>query len=185
MKQNTAMENLNKAFELFEKYDETTYEKEVVTDDFIQKVEQAFEFKIPSTYRLFLKKYGGYNFFATDFLGVSPEAIQKNANYCDVSTWCDAFKITRDNRNDYQLPSKYIIVGNSGYGPLDAIDTSKPDEHGECPVVMIDGPYKNPDTGEKKEWYEMEQMAPDFGTYLYNQSKAALQNSIDSGEVEA
>ena len=48
---------------------------------------------------------------------------------------------------------------------------------------MIEINDEDPVTKEK-EWYEMEQLAPDFGTYLYNQSKQALENAIENGEVE-
>jgi len=180
MKQNIAMENLNKAFELFEKYPQHgTFDADIPKEEeLIRKVEATLDVSFTPSYYQFLKKYGCVDFFGDEYYGI----WKKDA---DGNSGSEVIRMTLDYRNQYGLPYQYIIVGNSGYGPLDAIDTSKPDEHGECPVVMIDGPYKNPDTGEKKEWYEMEQMAPDFGTYLYNQSKAALQNSIDSGEVEA
>tara|TARA_B000000532_G_C18752986_1_gene356229 strand:+ start:164 stop:718 length:555 start_codon:yes stop_codon:yes gene_type:complete len=184
MKQNTAMEHLNKAFELLEKYPQGLDCVGDIPEELILKAENVLNLKFPPTYRQFLKKYGYCGFFGAEIYGIAKDAISHGGQF-EPSHGPDGIGETLGEREQFQLPEKYIIVGAPGYGPLDAIDTSKPDEHGECPVVMIDGPYKNPDTGEKKEWYEMEQMAPDFGTYLYNQSKAALQNAIDSGEVEA
>ena len=179
MKQNTAMENLNKAFELFEKYPaHGTFDSDIPKEEeLIQKIEATLDLSFPPSYYQFLKKYGCVDFFGDEYYGI----WKKDA---DGTSGSEVISMTLDYRKQYQLPKKYIIVGNSGYGPKDAIDTSKPDEHGECPVVMVDINDEDPVTKEK-EWYEMEQMAPDFGTYLYNQSKAALQNSIDSGEVEA
>jgi hypothetical protein len=178
-----AVESLFKAFELFEKYSKCPYSSDQVTDSFIHQTERMFGLKIPPTYRLFLKRYGCYGFFATEFFGITPEAIESDGDFENVKDLYDAFALTLDARKKWDLPLQYIIVGNPGYGPLDAIDTSKPDDNGECPVVMIEINDEDPVTKEK-EWYEMEQLAPDFGTYLYNQSKQALQNAIDNGDVE-
>tara|TARA_B100000989_G_scaffold223398_1_gene170909 strand:+ start:175 stop:729 length:555 start_codon:yes stop_codon:yes gene_type:complete len=184
MKQNTAMEHLNKAFELFEKYSRSPYTEDLVSEDFIKDSEKMLNLKVPTTYLLFLKRYGCYGFFGRDFFGIVPCLFKEKKGYEDLVSLYDAFNITLEKRQQSQLPNKYIIVGNPGYGPLDAIDTSKPDEHGECPVVMIQGILQDPITKEDT-WLEGEKLAPDFGTYLYNESKEALQNAIDSGEVEA
>ena len=184
MKQNTAMKNLNKVFELFRLHSEYFHSGSEIPEAMIIKAEDALNVVLPPSYRNFIKKYGTAQFFGSEYYGISNAALRNGGDFESVKRIPDAIWYTLTERKQFQLPKKYIIVGAPGYGPLDAIDTSKPDEHGECPVVMIAINDEDPVTKEK-EWYEMEQMAPDFGTYLYNQSKAALQNSIDSGEVEA
>ena len=171
-----AIENSKNAFGLFQKYSEYVDCIGNVREEIIRDAEQALAIKFPPSYYLFLLKYGCCGFFASEFYGIM------DADFINSSA-PDAIWYTLTERKQFQLPHKYIIVGDPGYGPLDAIDTSKPDENGECPVMMIDINDEDPVTKEK-EWYEMEQLAPDFGTYLYNQSKQALQNAIDNGDVE-
>lgn len=172
-----AIENLNKAFKLFVEYPEWVTIGSVKEETLIIQAEEKLELKFPPTYRGFLKKYGCVEFCGNEYYGIWKKDLLGTSGSA-------LMKITLGDRKEWGLPHKYIIVGAPGYGPYDAIDTSKPDANGECPVVEIDGPYKDPKTGEKNQWHEGEQLAPDFGTYLYNQSKEALENAIENGEVE-
>lgn len=172
----TSMDNLNKAFELFVEYPECATLDSAKEEDLILRVEKILELKFPPSYREFLRRYGCVDFCSNEYYGIWKEDSEGTSGSAVI-------KMTLDSRKRWNLPHKYIIVGVSGYGPYDAIDISKPNEDGECPVIMIEINDEDPVTKEK-EWHEMEQLAPDFGTYLYNQSKQALENAIESGEVE-
>ena len=182
MNQTTAIENLNKAFKLHKKHPQGLDYIGDIAEKLIIKAENALNLKFPPTYRHFLEKYGYCGFFGEELYGIARRSVSNEGKF-ELASAPDGIGETLHRRAKYQLPEKYIVVGAPGYGPKDAIDTSRPDENGECPVVMIDINDEDPVTKEK-EWYEMEQLAPDFGTYLYNQSKAALENAIESGEVE-
>ena len=177
MKKSKATENLHKAFKLFEAYPDELDCVGKIPKDLVESAEKALELKFPATYKIFIEKYGYCGFFGEEFYGIGWKSLSSGGGF-GLSSAPDGIGNTLSDRKKYQLPHKYIIVGAPGYGPYDAIDTSKLDANGECPVVMIEINDEDPVTKEK-EWHEMEQLAPDFGTYLYNQSKEALDNHLE------
>ena len=178
-----AIKNFEKAVELFRGYPDGLDCMKQIDESLVRKAEKALGLVFPPLYRFFLKEYGYCGFYGERFYGIALRSKISGGAFA-LSGSPDAIGVTLKNRESYCLPHNYIIVGDPGYGPYDAIDTSKPDENGECPVVMIQGVFEDPETGEKNQWHEGEQLAPDFGTYLYNQSKQALENAIENGEVE-
>ena len=178
-----ATQNLNKAFALFEQYIDHATFGGAKPEALIDKAEETLGVLFPPTYRLFLIKYGCGGFLSSEYYGVSRASLLNGGDFEAVGSAPDGIWHTLTDRKQFDLPHKYIIVGNPGYGPYDVIDTSKPDKNGECPVIEIHGILQDPVTGEDA-WLEGEQLAPDFGTYLYNQSKEALENAIENGEVE-
>ena len=145
------MTELNNAYELI-KNNKGGFFKGQIDENIIVKAENFLEIKFPKTYRFFLKQSGCGSFRSKEFYGIS-------SNNFENSSVPNGIWLTHDERKNGNLDKDLILIGQSIEGYY-ALDTSKMDKNGECPVV---------------DWYagadrnNLEIIAEDFGIYFFNE----------------
>ena len=142
------MNNLLLAFQIIEDHKSSLSDflgdKE---ESLIQRAEAALELIFPPTYRLFLKKFGCGGFGGFEVYGIIDDHFYKSG--IPNGIW-----LTLDDRNLYNIPHSFIIIGSLGYGPSYVLDSSQPNKEGEYPVLVYS-------VGE-----EPEKVNEDFGDFL-------------------
>lgn len=107
----------------------------------INEYEKCLGVKFPSSYILFLKKYGTLSFAGDTYYGITKGGV--NA----VAVPNVAFA-TKSARAAGDADEKMVVIKASGYGPIFSIDTSILGERGEAVVVETELSFKR--DGEKK-----------------------------------
>lgn len=145
------MEELNNAYELIKK-NEGGFFKGQIEESLIVKAENFLGIKFPKTYRFFLKQSGCGSFRSKEFYGIS-------TNNFENSSVPNGIWLTNDERKKTNLDKDLILIGQSIEGYY-ALDISKMDKNGECPVVdWHAGANRN----------NLEVIAEDFGSYFLNE----------------
>ena len=152
-----SMQDLERAFELFEKYKKD--------DDFvgsrdeilIQKAEKVLNLTFPPTYRRFLKQYGCGGIRGLDVYGIGYGGFE--AESCSNIVW-----LVLKYRKNYNLHLELVIISDDGMGNYYCLDCVNVNEFGEGPIVMQ---Y----VGHQQPLKEMEKIANDFGEFLLNEVK--------------
>lgn len=154
-----SMNNLLLAFQIIEEHkhglSDFCGEKEA---SLLQKAEEVLGLTFPPTYRLFLKKLGCGGFGGFEVYGLIDD------NFYD-SGIPNGIWLTLDERNLYNLPHSFIIIGSLGYGPSYVLDASQPNQDGEYPVLVY-SVGQNPQKAEK--------VNEDFGDFLLEQINQSL-----------
>jgi hypothetical protein len=118
----------------------------------IAAAEKALGLALPPTYRRFVSELGAGNVGPREFYG----AI--DSNFVDSSV-PDGIWLTLDERERFGFPKHLVIVGDTGMGEYYALDSSRRDANGECPVVIWVA-------GQSKDGDVLEVVADDFGSFF-------------------
>lgn len=95
----------------------------------IEKAESILNVKLPDSFRFFLNEYGYGDIAGYEIYGIfkDPEKDDKSSpNF----VWMNL-----DERKDGH-PDHLIIISTDGIGNFVCIDTSRPNEQRECPVIF-------------------------------------------------
>lgn len=157
-----SMQDLYQAFDIIEKCDFTKSFNGKKSLDLIETAEKFLELKFPPTYRKFLENYGCRGPESVDIFGIVHENFKN-------SGMPDAIWLTMVER-EAGAPSDIIFIASTGYGPYYVLDCSRPDQHGEYPVLIWAGDDFNR--------HKMEIVNEDFGAFL-------LQELQNMDEVKA
>jgi hypothetical protein len=99
-----------------------------VSEQLIDSAEKSLGLEFPRTYREFLGRLGCGAVRANEFYGLIPDRF-------DHSGVPDTVWLTLKSRQANEIPESYIVVGETGYGPIYAIDVAQRNADGESPVV--------------------------------------------------
>lgn len=110
------------------------------SDSVIADFEKELGVKFPTSYILFLKKYGALSFAGETYYGVTNSGLRATA----VPSVLFATKTARYNGD---IDDGMIVVKSAGYGPIYSIDTSSLGEGHEPIVVLTELSFKR--SGEK------------------------------------
>jgi antitoxin YobK len=100
--------------------------------ELIRKAEQALGVIFPPSYRQFLTDFGSGGFGSLEVYGILG-ADFKNSGIPD-GIW---YTLKKRQDHNVELARKYVIIEHGGDGTCVAIDTSRRDIDGECPLVRI------------------------------------------------
>ena len=149
------------AVALMEQYPEILYYVGKQTESAVHKAEIALEIKFPPLYRRLLLEYGRLAFGSIEFMGIG----QKE----NTGKQMDIVEYTFHLRELTNLSTDVLPIMESGttayeYGLL----LNKPNEQGEPPVIVF---HIHLDIND----YTPEVEAEDFGIFLLNQVKDAIE----------
>jgi len=129
-----------------------------ISADCIRSAERRLGLSFPPSYQRFLMTFGSGGLCGRDFCGIYPS---------EPNSLDGVVGRTLDERDNDHLPDKFrlpdhLIVACTDYydGSLACIDCSRTDESGENPVVEW---YP----GESAQGDVLTELAPDFGTFMY------------------
>lgn len=120
----------------------------------ITAAEEALGVALPPTYRRFVAELGAGNVGSREFYG----AIDSNFVESSIP---DGIWLTLDERERFGFPKHLVILGETGMGEYYALDTSRRDAQGECPVVIWVA-------GQSKDGDVLEVVASDFGSFFWD-----------------
>lgn len=135
--------------EIIESNKEEAFFSGSLSDDIILKAEKILELTFPPSYRKCIEKYGNISIFGIEIYGIIKDP-EIDAKMIPNMVW-----ITKDMRES-GLSKDFIVVADSGYGPVYVIDTTIKDTENESPVFLwdIDG--------------SSEKIADNFGDFFYD-----------------
>lgn len=110
-------------------------------DQTIKEYEKFLGVKFPSSYILFLKKYGTLSFAGEMYYGITKGGV-------NVAAIPNVAFATKRARADGDADEKMVIIKASGYGPIFSIDASIVGKRGEAVIVETKLSFKR--DGEKK-----------------------------------
>jgi len=143
-------QNFEKALELAKlcQYYTTVGGKNVNT---IEKAQEMFGYTFSKQNFQFYKQVGYLSFFGNEFYGIVKE------DFSGIYTGC-AIEATLQDRKDYNLPSKWLIIYDFDDGYMGYLDYNQLNEEREPPVIMAiyDG----------EKYVVVEKVAEDFGDFL-------------------
>ncbi len=158
-----SMKDLQEAFDLFEKNKQIGCFSGPKQDQSILLAEEVLGILFPKTYKNFLKLFGSGGLGPVEIYGLTRD-YQK-----DFQSGCvpNAIWLTLDERKDDYLPKHFIIISDTGDGYWYCLDASQKNADGEYPVVIwgLHMPEK-----------DKEKVAEDFGEFLLEQTKNALED---------
>ncbi len=152
------MKEFKKAIELIEEDGSGDFE-EPKSPALVQAAEQRLGVTFPPTYKEFLLQLGCGDIAGVEFYGLIDDNF-------DQSSVPNGIWLTLNVRAQSNLDLALILIEESMEGYY-AIDTSRRDAAGECPVV---------------DWIptvptsQLEMIASDFGTFFFEEVKFALEN---------
>jgi len=119
--------------------------------DIIEKAQEMFDHKFSKQHFQFYKQVGYLSFFGNEFYGIVKD------DFSGTYTGC-AIEATLQDRKEYKLPLKWLIIYDFDDGYMGYLDYSQLNEEGEPPVIMAiyDG----------KKHVVIEKVAEDFGDFL-------------------
>jgi hypothetical protein len=157
------MQDLEEAFLLIESNKEKGLFSGPKPDELILLAEESLNLKFPRSYSLFLSEYGNGGIGSCDIYGLT----KKSEKGFIIPGVPDGIWLTLKERTQRNLPKHFIIIAMTSDGYWYCLDTSQKNEHGECPVVIC-GLDITDETKEK--------VAEDFGEFLLEQTKQALED---------
>ena len=106
-----------------------------VEEKTIQEAERKLGVQFPRSFRLFLAKYGAIAETPYEMTGLSNEEIRDD----QTPTWWDVVSSTlRMQRASRGLiPKEYVLIASDGGDFKFYLDTSRSNNQGECPVVVL------------------------------------------------
>src|SRR4030042_816764 len=125
--------------------------------EYIDKAEKVLGLKFPNSYKEFLLKRGCGNVRSYEFYGIVDDDFEN-------SSVPDGIWLTLDEREKNNLLHEYILIGDANEGWY-ALDTSKMNNEGECPVVI----WQHHSLPKEK----IEVIASDFGKFFLDQVSRA------------
>jgi hypothetical protein len=126
----------------------------------VDSAAEALGVQLPPTYDRFLRELGVGGFGGAEFYGViagDRTPVVPNA-----------IGLTLDERKTTDLPSAYVIVGDTGDGDWYDLDTAHPDADGEAPVLVWMPGVPPEDAGPP------EKVADSFGSFFLDRVQRAL-----------
>jgi len=153
-----SMTDLDAAFRLIDENDGDFEGRKPAS--LVAAAERALGLTFPPTYRKFLLEYGCGDIGGEEFYGVIKDDFVN-------SSVPDAIWLTLREREESQLPAKFVVVYSSGDGGYAVLDTGQRDSVDECPVVeWIPGASADPQSAPR--------LADDFGSFLLQTVSAAV-----------
>ncbi|CAO5682714.1 MAG: hypothetical protein HEEMFOPI_01762 [Holosporales bacterium] len=151
------MENeiINQAFDIIENFNLVVCNNNYIKIESIEQGENFLSIHFPNSYKIFLKKYGYLTMFGREIYGI----IDNNFLNSGIP---DVIWLNHNFRKKFDLPHHIISISDIGDGSYYALDLSQMNEEQECPVVIWP-------VGGYEETPELEIVAPDFGTWFYDQ----------------
>lgn len=148
-----SLEDLQEALDLIDELG-GDFEGEKSTS-LLNKAEGALDLTFPPSYRTFLTTLGCGDIEGLEFFGLIGEDFEN-------SGVPDAIWLTMEERKASGLPSYFVLVYARGDGVYYALDTSRSNNDGECPVVSYNG------SGEYTE------IANSYGEFLLSEIKTIM-----------
>jgi hypothetical protein len=125
----------------------------------VAAAERALGLTFPPTYRRFVLDMGAGGVGAFEVYGVTGDDFTNSS--VPNGIW-----VTLSDRAA-GMPGHLVVVGETGMGENYVLDTSRTDATGECPVVIwVPGASQPGD--------ELEHVADDFGTFLWDNVQGEL-----------
>jgi hypothetical protein len=115
------------------------------SDTMIAEFEKKLGVSFPTSYRLFLKKFGALSFAGDTYYGITKSGL-------GATSVPSVLFATQDARSLGDADENMIVIKSSGYGPMYSIDTSIIGETGEPAVVLTELSFKR--DGEKLVVYQ-------------------------------
>ncbi|WP_052666456.1 SMI1/KNR4 family protein [Nitriliruptor alkaliphilus] len=126
----------------------------------IVAAEEALGLRLPPSYRAFVARFGAGDVAGEEIFGV----IHGDFSASGVP---DGIWMTLEGRRDWNLPSTMVVVSFDGGTDYLVLDTARGGEDGEAPVLVWR-------PGSSAPGDDLEQLAPDFGTWLLELCRARL-----------
>ena len=131
---------------------------EGISEEEIQKCQELIGREFPASYKLFLRKLGCGDIAGQEFYGASSGRIPGTT--VPSAIWC-----TLENRKAAHFPLDYLIIADTGYGPIMCLDLGAM-KNDECPIVLWDSSFESK--------AQAEPIAADFGQFFLDQISTAL-----------
>jgi hypothetical protein len=125
----------------------------------VASAEAAIGLRFPPSYRRFVTELGAGSIAGEEFYGVIGEDWTASPP--------DAVGLTLKDHRNGDLPSHYIVVGDTDEGERYALDTSEAGGDGEHPVYIVT-------PGVDAEDAPPERVADDFGSYFHGRLSEAF-----------
>lgn len=122
-------------------------------EQLVAAAESALNLAFPPTYRRFLLELGAGSIRGAEICGVIDDDFE-HSSVPDAIWW------TLTERSRFGLPPTLIVFCEVGDGVCGAVDTSRADLDGECPVVTWIPGWPQPED-------KREILAPDFGSFFF------------------
>lgn len=135
-----------------------TFDEKPVSEELIKKAENRLQLIFSPTYKTFILEYGYGSFGSLEIYGLIDDDF-------DNSGIPDAVWLHLQNKSDKQYPSFLLQISDVGDGFYYYLDSSKPNENGEYPVVIWGH-------GLKPEQAEI--VYEDFGAFLLDQVQQVI-----------
>jgi hypothetical protein len=126
------------------------------SDALVDRAEEVLGVRLPPSYRLFLQEYGCIGVLSEEIYGIVDEDLQRGP--VPNGIW-----LTLDERKA-GLDRRFVVLQSSGFGGWYALDTSRRDSDGECPVVLLAVSLDN-----------AEDVAHDFGEFFLQRVGRAIE----------
>jgi hypothetical protein len=152
---------LEKAFQLIDANPNKADYVPSISELLLAKAEATLDVTFPPTYKIYLKKYGTLGFGSVEIYGLT-----ENEDF-EHATIPNAIWLTNKYYKNKNLPKGIVLIYDTGDGDYYGIDTRQKNEFGESPVVLWMPGVSKPDD-------KLKIIAPDFGTFLYETIKNAL-----------
>lgn len=101
-----------------------------IAEALIVKAEDILGVRFPPSYRRFLEDFGCLSMLSQEIYGIVDEDLSHGP--LPNGIWA-----TQEQRKKFGLGTNHIILENTGFGEWYALDTSRVDAEGECPVVLL------------------------------------------------
>jgi hypothetical protein len=129
--------------------------------EIVDAAEATLGLRFPPTYRQFVSEFGAGSLHGHETYGVIDQDWE--------ATVPDGVGLTLRDRENFQLPPAFIVIGDSDDGDRYVLDTSQTDADGEAPVLRW-MPGVRPD-----EAGPPERLADSFGSFLLEELRFAVQ----------
>lgn len=121
--------------ELMESFEEAKnkpfyFIKGPTSEKVVSKAEALLGFKISVQHRKFYSEVGYLSFSGFEFYGICNDKFSGNAVICAIET-------TIKERKKYNLPLEWVLFCSFDDGYMGYLDYSKPNKHGEPPLIMV------------------------------------------------
>lgn len=127
----------------------------------VTSAESALGLTLPPTYRRFVTELGAASVGSEEIDGIIDEDFEH-------SGIPDAIWYTLKLRSESSMPNNLVAIYSVGDGEILALDTSRTGVDGEAPVVAWTPGGSRPSD-------HLEVVAPDFGTFLLERVRAAVE----------
>lgn len=127
----------------------------------LEKVEATYGFKLSPQHDEYLRDYGYVMFFGIEFYGIYKNVFE--GIYAG-----NAVIATLQDREEFNLPKKWIPIYDYSDGQMAYLDYFQLDENGEPPIIV--GIYNG------EEYIMLEQVAEDLGEFFLQMVETQMDN---------